>query len=268
MKVEVVKITPEIAEVWLNTSKGNPRWTNGKIVNWKKVEKIKQDILRGEWNPGNNSIAFDESMRLVDGHHRLMAIKEAGATVESVVVYGVNSKGLSHVDENSTRTVAQRLNINAIVPGVANLDFMAMSGGGYMDHSSEAIYDWYEKNPKVLNAIEMCSKRGKHKKLMLKASAVLATLHALKCGVPQNVVEKFTYCVNTGFSSGDNESAAIIVRNMLLDARGGRLNRKETLIESFCVEQGIKDFYEGNPRKKYYKCEKGFYNEILKNHAL
>ena len=268
MKVEVVRITPEIAEVWLKTSKGNPRWTNGKIANRKKVDKIKQDILRGEWNPGNNSIAFDESMRLVDGHHRLMAIKEAGVAVESIVVYGVNDKGLSHVDENATRTVAQRLSINPLIPGVANLDFMAVSESGYyIDHSSEKIYDWYEKNTGVLDAIEVC-KKGSHKKLMSKASAILAILHAMKCGVPKQILEKFTYCVNTGFSDGDNETAAIIIRNMLLDERGKRANRRDTMIESFCIEQGIKDFFEGTPRKKYYKSEKGFYNEILKRNAL
>lgn len=142
MKAEIVKITPVTAEMWLKTSEGNPRFKTGRFVNRKKVDKIKSDILRGEWNPGPSSIAFDENMRLVDGHHRLTAIKEAGIPVESLVVFGVKKSGLAHIDENSPRTVSQRTGLNFLIPGVANLDFMSINDCAYVEQSAESIMAW------------------------------------------------------------------------------------------------------------------------------
>ena len=121
MEAKYMTISPAMAKAWLETSRGNPRWTSkAKVVDKTTVKKIADDIKNGLWNPGNGSIAFDESGVLVDGHHRLTAIVAANIPVESLVVFGVKQEGLIHIDENVVRKPHQRLSVDSILVSAAS----------------------------------------------------------------------------------------------------------------------------------------------------
>ena len=254
MYAKVLKITSEMAKLWLTTSQGNPRWAK-QIVDIQRVNKIVDDILSGNWHPANNSIAFDDDGHLIDGHHRLAAIAKAGRTCESIVVYGVDTRGEKHIDEAATRTISQRLNIAAKIPSIANIHAAAHGADIRNSQSAEAVERFAKNHPMVNEAIRICvlgTPGGKS--IARRASVMHAMLCAMERGVPVDALEKFAKIVNSGFSSYPNESAAIVLRNILLDMPKSRKNQVEL---SFIAQEAIYDFVNGVPRRKKYTNCKG-----------
>lgn len=116
----------------------------------------------------------------------------------------------------------------------------------------------------IESVVEVCAKNG-GMSLTKKASVILAALHATECGVPITEIESFCRVVNYGFSSGDSQSSAIVIRNMLIASRGASKSRIQALREANAVEHGIKDFVIGLERKRQYTDAEGVYANILKS---
>lgn len=139
--VKIEFVTPSLAAKWLATSEGNPRWRhskNNKVVDNTRVKMIANDIASGNWNPGNNTIAFDTNGCLKDGHHRLSAVIKAGIGVDMIVVYGVDEKGQGHIDDNRRRTDAQRSGYDQSVLSVPVIH-MAMLVGVMSSNAAKAV---------------------------------------------------------------------------------------------------------------------------------
>lgn len=259
MDVKYIEISPALASVWLESSKGNPRWRNGKIVDKNRVSKIASDIKNGDWNPGNNSIAFDSSGALVDGHHRLSAIVKANIPVWSIVVTGIEGNGLKHIDENRSRTVSQRLGIDKQAVAVANCRNNAVRGFYRSDAlTSEEVLSFVERHPLIYDAIQI-SCFGSNHPIGKKAGVQDGILAALECGVSVNTVQNFAKCVNSGFISGDHESAAIVLRNTLLRVQFRA--RSDSVSIDFSTQSAISDFVNGVSRKKSYQSNKGIFSD-------
>ena len=141
LKSIYMQITPELADEWLKTSKGNPRWKNGKkLFDKQKVDKIANDIVNGNWNPGNNSIGFNKEGNLLDGHHRLMAITVANIPVFSLVTFGIDKKGELHIDENDVEAA------HSCSVGSVNLDhlyYLQTRGFSYEQAKSLLIKSYF-----------------------------------------------------------------------------------------------------------------------------
>lgn len=65
-------VTPEIAEIWLKENRNN------RTINWNQVEKIKQQMIDGEWKLHAQGIIFDNAGNLLTGQKRLWAVVLAG----------------------------------------------------------------------------------------------------------------------------------------------------------------------------------------------
>lgn len=259
MKVEFMEITPKMSEIWLSTSNGNPRWKTGKTVDRFKVEKIENDIRNVKWNPANNSIAFDENNCLVDGHHRLTAIKNSGISVKSLVVFGISNSGLQHIDENDTRRVHQRIGVDSQIVSAANYHFWLL-GERNRAKTSEVVSEWIAQHPLIYTARDICIKGAKHA-IAKKSFVVHGTMCALECGVEADRLYQFMSAVNSGFSTSAFESPAIVLRNMLL--KSYRAERGTGILLDYATQAAIHDYIDGVQRKRAYTEKSGVYFDYL-----
>jgi hypothetical protein len=79
---------------------------NNRRVKKSVVETYKQDIADGRWMLTNQGIGIDSNNVLIDGQHRLIAIKESGyPPVSLLVVYGLDPKSQACIDQHAKRTV-------------------------------------------------------------------------------------------------------------------------------------------------------------------
>lgn len=254
MEMQFEHITPEIAAKYLKTSKGNPRWKN-KVINKRTVQDIARDIINGDWEPGNGSLAFDETGCLVDGHHRLSAVVMANKPIDVWVCYGVSKSGQLHIDDNSKRTVSQRLGVQKYVPAIANMHFKLTTGSRGVATIKETSNFQEIYGDQLDTVVKYSSSAGA--KLTATAYFLHAAMCALACGVPDTILAKFAAALNTGFIEGSDESAVIAVRNQLCS------NRPATDIQRVQADKNIQaaiaDYVAGVPRKNYYKAQEAYY---------
>lgn len=256
MNVKSILVTPEIAHDWLLKSKGNPRWKTGKFVDNKRVAKIAQDIIDNKWFPGNNSIAFDSDGVLVDGHHRLSAIVKSGKPVESIVVFGLEDSSLKHIDENRGRTYSQRLGLSPNVVAVVNCHFWMKNGVSQQNPTVEEVSSFVNNHPFIFDAVSLSCFGTRHP-VAKKAGVAHGLFCALEYGVSIDTIQSFTKCVNTGFVSSPSESAAIVLRNMLL--RLTVKTRTDSLTIDYAAQSSLFDYIECIPRKNAYHSNSGYY---------
>lgn len=100
--VGAVKITPEIASVWLQSNENNFRPLREALVN-----KYAEAMKKGQWEHNGESITFDAKGQLANGQHRLHACVKSGVPFTSAVHYGIKSS--ENIDTGSTRGLNQLL---------------------------------------------------------------------------------------------------------------------------------------------------------------
>lgn len=104
MKVEIVNITPAMASEWLKLNITNRRLRRS------VVDGIKSALVRGEYIPTHQGIAFSEDGVLLDGQHRLTAISELrDGMFPMLVARGVSNDAFKVMDIGLKRTAADSL---------------------------------------------------------------------------------------------------------------------------------------------------------------
>jgi len=137
MNIKIVNITPELADRWLQEhwSRLSKKQFTQRNISKLKVNQYISDMRNGYWRENHQGIAFDKEGNLLDGQHRLIAIKESGLTIPMIVVTGlpVGSNNdvsvMDTIDCGRARTLADRLHIShgatephslaAIIRGIA-----------------------------------------------------------------------------------------------------------------------------------------------------
>jgi hypothetical protein len=123
MKTKVETITPQVAKSYLlrNTHNRTPKPT--------MIEEFAREMRAGRWALTHQGIAFDEENVLLDGQNRLLAIMEAGVSVEMPVTRGipktVRKNGvftMDVIDTGKNRTTADQLHV---MHGVENANVTA-----------------------------------------------------------------------------------------------------------------------------------------------
>ncbi len=102
---EIVKVTPAIAQEWLNTMVSN------RTLKEDKVFQYARDMDEGRWFLSGQPIKFDTAGRLMDGQHRLVAITLANCPVELEIVRDINPAAMMSIDEGTPRSFNDILRI-------------------------------------------------------------------------------------------------------------------------------------------------------------
>ena len=107
-----MRITPDLAARWLTHNFGN------RPVKEDVVAGYARDMRGGRWKRTHQGIAFNDRDQLIDGQHRLLAVRASGVTIECQVTFGLPARTgddpmttMDAVDRGAPRTVGDQLKI-------------------------------------------------------------------------------------------------------------------------------------------------------------
>lgn len=106
LETNLERITPEHAALLLKDH------ANYRRLNEQRVLAIMRDIINGAWEINGESIKLDKQGRLIDGQHRLEAVRRSGIAIDTFVVWGVSENAV--LDVGKPRTTAQWLSSIAV----------------------------------------------------------------------------------------------------------------------------------------------------------
>jgi hypothetical protein len=102
--VEFIDVTPEQATEWLDA------WnTHNRNMRYRIAGSYAVDMEADEWDLNGETIKFAEDNTLIDGQHRLQAIKDSGKTQTLLVVRGLKMSAQATIDRNTARKFADDL---------------------------------------------------------------------------------------------------------------------------------------------------------------
>lgn len=104
---EIVTITPELAAKWIQNDKFDNR-----RLDERRIVRIANDIKKGKWVMDGTPIRFNGKDDIIDGQHRLHAIRRAGKPVQSLVIRGLPTAAKDTIDTGKARTVGDVLHFH------------------------------------------------------------------------------------------------------------------------------------------------------------
>lgn len=110
------------------------------------VDAYARDMTAGKWMVTHQGIAISEDNVLIDGQHRLLALRKAGyPKIEMLVVYGLPFEIQKYVDQQAKRSIRDVLKISfdsvftRHAPAIARQIFAEASGYSFTPTASEVI---------------------------------------------------------------------------------------------------------------------------------
>lgn len=226
MKHQVEKITPEIARQFLAKN-----LSNRPLKKTSTVAVFAAAMKRGEWVLNGDAIRFSSDGVLLDGQHRLEAVVKSGATIYSLVVYGLPPSTFDTIDRGRPRTTADMLAIRGeknytALASVARLGFMWETYGdpfyGKPDAQPTArqIEAYVDENPIIRDAVRIVTARKWIKKYLTPRIGGFAVYAFLRSDLA-SCVPGFMDVLVTGEKSQTN-CAAFLLRDALVEDKSAR----------------------------------------------
>lgn len=214
MIVTVETITPKTAEAWLNANKSNRALRDG------VVEKYAADMKRGAWTDCPEPISFYVDGDLADGQHRLYAIIESDTTQTFPVVRGLPRSAGLNINTGLTRSLMDNARISqsteelsrSIVGAARAIEFGTPNVPRALSNAETMAL--VEKHR---DAARFASSNVRRKSLLCGATILGAVGRAHQSGVDPDKLRRFCEVLASGLYNGDNETAAVALRNYLLD---------------------------------------------------
>lgn len=147
---EIATITPSIAEVLL---KGNPDNRNVKRT---RLREIRADLENGNWVFNGESIIVSKDGLLNDGQHRLIAVRDSGVSMKTMIVFGVARSSRLTLDQGTARTSADYLGMQgkneeaAVVAAVSRMIWQYENHGSLMTGGPNKTRRFYPTKAEIL----------------------------------------------------------------------------------------------------------------------
>jgi hypothetical protein len=134
ISADVLDVSPDDAAKWLERNHPSNR-----SISWGAVESFANDMRAGAWRLTHQAVCFDADGYLIDGQHRLHAVKQAGVTVKLLVIR--NQEGSFHdpIDRGRPRSVATIMGVAH--REVSALNVLRMCEAGYPIHSPMTLHE-------------------------------------------------------------------------------------------------------------------------------
>lgn len=156
--IEIVQVTPEIAEEWLRTN------THNRNLRQHHVAALARDMAAGDWQWNGEAIKFSADNVLLDGQHRLTAIAASGATIPMLVIRNVRRSAQATMDAGSSRTAGDALKLRgeSYSAGLAALIRRAIlwdrgarsiDAGGRVPPTTTQIIHYLDENPELRDQV-------------------------------------------------------------------------------------------------------------------
>lgn len=217
MQTTIIQVTPELAGLWLSQNDRNRK------VNPKAVTDYARQMSSGKWSFNGESIKRSKSGQLLDGQHRLMAIVEAGVTVEMLLIEDLEPEVQDTVDAGRKRTTADAFSMD----GVANASIVAAVGrrawmwdqGNIRFTASSSpstleVKETIEKYPHIHRSAEIGARTAMSYKPT--RGAITGTAHHLFVQLDQDLTAEFFAQLTTG-AKLDGDHPVMALRNRLLN---------------------------------------------------
>jgi hypothetical protein len=217
LRITVELITPDIAERWLNELN-----TLNRALREGVAEQYAADMANGKWTRCVAPIVFYGDGALSDGQHRLYAIVLSETPQTFFVVRGLDRESGLNIDVGLMRTLIDNGRISGVDTGLsANLlaaTRAVATGMPASDRLSNA------QKLELVNehraACEWALSVLPRTKNIHNAPVFGALARAWYHEKDKDRLAKFAQVVGTGFSDGDADSAAIAMRNYLIEHAG------------------------------------------------
>lgn len=178
---QLVRITPSLAEEWLGRNESN------RNIRPSKVAQLVRDMKAGNFVLSGDSIRFDHNGNLIDGQHRLTAIRDSGVEVYSLVVHGLNPTVRAVIDTGTRRSAADALRMagkNAASRSMAatirlllgiQSGVVVRAGDAPPDVTHSEVVEFYDAHYEILDYAIAFSNRH-HKSMHARPSALAAAM--------------------------------------------------------------------------------------------
>jgi hypothetical protein len=208
--------------------------TSNRNIKQSVVERYKRDIASGNWQLTNQGIGVSLDGVLIDGQHRLVAIKESDyPPIEILVVYGLSIDSQKHVDQQAKRSARDLLmfafnaRVSRSAPAIANciLKFELITKG-YTPTISE-LMDCIDTYIEEIESLSMIPKNANFFAAPFMASFTIA---AKEHGISK--IADFMRSVEDG-ENLVRTMPAFHLRNMIITQKGkvGSNGQKERMMK-------------------------------------
>lgn len=198
-KCEIVTLTQPLVDWLLSIN------TSNRKIRPSIVKSYAEDIKRGEWDVTSQGVGISRDGVLLDGQHRLLALKECGyPPTRSVLVWGLKKEAQMKVDTGAKRSVTNiislALQVTADTTITSAIRYIALAEYGYPTKYRVPICDLvsiYEDFEGIIKQIPLRKSKG------VSGPFIAACAIAMKNGVDPQTIERFV----NGFVYGNDLEA-------------------------------------------------------------
>jgi hypothetical protein len=197
VRTAIKDVTPEVAQRLLGRNSRN------RPVRASHVRQLAEAMSSGRWDFNGESIKISQDGSLLDGQHRLMAIREAQVTVRMVVVEGLPTPAQDTVDTGRRRKLSDVLFIaghpdaNALATALNALHRYRTTGGfapGASPTVREAL-ELLEREPTLIESVRVARRVTKEIRGPI---GVFAACHHIFSMVDQDAADEFFQKLQVG----------------------------------------------------------------------
>jgi hypothetical protein len=224
IKAKMLELTPDRATKLLE------RNTHNRSISGSRVEQYAADIKAGNWQLNGEAIKIADDGQILDGQHRLWAVIEAEAPIQTLLITGLPNETQETMDQGRPRSVADVLklrgekNYMCLAATTKIVAFYLRDGLPYQDAFKPGITVHHalrtlQRNEEIRDSVQKAQDLGKP---WLSQSA-LAALHFLFATVDQVDADDFV----VKLMRGEQLTAADpiwVLRERLIKAHGDKLN--------------------------------------------
>ncbi|MNX86001.1 hypothetical protein D3C86_1178590 [compost metagenome] len=212
MDIRIEVVDPAKAESWLNLNKNNRKLRDG------VVEQYAQDMKAGRWTNCPTPISFYADGDVADGQHRLWAIVESSTTQTFPVARGLDRADGLNIDTGLNRSVVDNSRISGVDTGLSNtlvaVARATQHGVASVGRMSNALK--VECVDLHRDACTWAVANGPKGKNLRNAVVLAAISRAWYWEEDKSKLRRFCDVFDSGFQQGDEESAAVAMRNYML----------------------------------------------------
>lgn len=245
MTLTVELVTPAIAQKWLGLNTVNRRVRRYVVAQYARAQR------NNDWVPKPVAICFDETGRLGNGQHTLLAIVESDMPQLMLIARNVPRESIAAMDVGLRRSIAD------VAHFVGNDFFNNRKSAlaravrfGIDDKESRSFDELLDAYLEFKDEIEWACSSTSAKSAGMN-SAVLSVLVRATYHAPKEKLNRFIEILNTGLSNGPTEMAAIRLRDYCRSLKGtwSGAAKQETYRKA---EAALAAFLEGKPMQKVY----------------
>jgi len=216
VEVSVEKITPKKAASMLNANHNNRRLREG------VAEQYAADMRAGKWTVCTAPIAFYDDGDLADGQHRLWAIVESDFSTTFTIMRGLPRQAGLNIDTGAPRTLVDNAKISGMNDDLSNELLGVVRAFATGDRTTGRLsnsqrLDLIAKHGDEARWAIAHGTRGRNLHNVC-VTAAIARAYVYE-GNHERLAE-FGQVLSTGYGNGEGDTAAITLRNKLIETSG------------------------------------------------